>query len=128
MKAKIVLLVFLSFGFYYGTAQVPQGFNYQAVARDGSGDPLPGATLQVMIGILSDTITPVVVWEELHSPVITDASGMFTLVIGTGVRQSGSALSFSDIDWTLVPLFLKTQIHYLGSWKYMGTSILFRAK
>jgi hypothetical protein len=124
MKIKTILSLLLSFSFYVLSSQVPQGMNYQAIARDGTGNPITGVTLQVKIGILSDTITPVVVWEELHSTVKTNAFGMFTLVIGTGVRQSGSALSFSDIDWTVLPLYLKTQIFYQGSWKYMGTSIL----
>jgi hypothetical protein len=124
MKIKTILSLLLSFSFYVLSSQVPQGMNYQAIARDGTGNPITGVTLQVKIGILSDTITPVVVWEELHSTVKTNAFGMFTLVIGSGTRQSGSALSFSDIDWTVLPLYLKTQIFYQGSWKYMGTSIL----
>jgi len=35
--------------------QVPQGFNYQAIARDGSGNPITGATIKVKLSILSDT-------------------------------------------------------------------------
>jgi hypothetical protein len=66
------------------------------------------------------------VWEELLDPVKTNAFGMFTIVVGTGVKQSGSAVTFSDIDWTKTPLFLRTSINYLlpNSWKVMGTSKL----
>jgi hypothetical protein len=102
--------------------QVPQGINYQAIARDINGDPIAGKTMQVRLGILSDTLVPVTVWEELHSTVKTNAFGLFTVVLGKGVKQSGSAPTFADIDWTKTPLWLSTWIYYPSSWKYLGTS------
>jgi hypothetical protein len=105
-------------------SQVPQGFNYQAVAKVVNGGVLTNTTLQVKISFLSDTITPVIVWEELHSSVKTNLSGVFNLVIGSGVRQAGSAAKFSDINWAAKPLYLKTQVFYNNAWKYMGTSRL----
>jgi hypothetical protein len=108
----------------FALCQIPQGFNYQAVAHNSAGTLIMNTTIQVKMGILSDTLTPVVVWEELHSAVKTNIYGVFNLVIGTGVQQSGSALNFSDIDWTCAPLFLKIQINYQGAWKYLGTSRL----
>jgi hypothetical protein len=123
---KITLL--LMFCFATGLTvlcQVPQGFNYQAIAREGSGNPLAGQILQVELSIQADTTaSPVVLWCELHNPVITNASGLFTVVLGTGVRQSGSATTFSDINWTGTPLFIKTRIYYSGSWKTMGSAKL----
>src|SRR4030043_2313702 len=127
MKTKLSLFIlFLGSWFLFldTTAQVPQGFNYQAVAHNSAGAPIMNTTIQVKMGILSDTITPVVVWEELHSTVKTNIYGVFNLVIGTGVRQSGSELNFSDIDWTSAPLFLKVQINYQGAWKNIGNAKL----
>jgi len=127
MKTKLLLTLLLSFYFYLLSSQVPQGFNYQAIARDGSsGDPITGKTMQVKIGILSDTILNTMVWEELFNPVRTNAFGMFNIVVGTGVKQSGSAASFGTIDWTKTPLFLRTSIMYPspGTWRTMGTSKL----
>ncbi|MCU0460593.1 MAG: hypothetical protein MUF36_01055 [Bacteroidales bacterium] len=105
-------------------AQVQQGINYQAVAFNGSGLPIMNTTLQVKAGILSDTLAPVIVWEELHSSVKTNYSGVFNLVVGTGTKQGGSAATFNNIDWSVSPLYLKIQIYYQNSWKYMGTSRL----
>jgi Chaperone of endosialidase/Head domain of trimeric autotransporter adhesin len=125
MKTKLCYVIFFLIShFSLLTAQVPQGFNYQAIARDGSGNPITSATMQVKIGILSDTIANTMVWEELFNPVRTNAFGMFNIVIGTGVKQSGSATAFNAIDWTKTPLFLRTSIYYPGSWKVMGTSKL----
>jgi len=123
MKSLVLSASFL-FIFIMITAQIPQGFNYQAVAHSNTGAAIMNATIQVRVGILSDTITPVIVLEELHSTVKTNASGVFSLVIGTGTRQSGSASEFSSIDWSITPLYLKIQIYYQNAWKYLGTSKL----
>lgn len=114
----------MSFSIYLLSSQVPQGFNYQAVAHNSTGVPIASTNIQVKIGILSDTLTPIIIWEELHSSVKTNATGVFNLVIGTGTKQSGSAATFSAINWSKTPLYLKVQINYLGAWKYMGTSRL----
>ena len=105
-------------------AQVPQGINYQAAAFSNSGAPISECKHSGQSGILSDTLTPVIVWEELHSTVKTNHSGVFNLVIGTGTFQSGSAAAFSNIDWSVTPLYLKIQIYHQSTWKYMGTSKL----
>ncbi|MBA4322509.1 MAG: hypothetical protein C0408_06795, partial [Odoribacter sp.] len=125
MKTKLLLSALFTFVFYLLSSQVPQGFNYQAIARDGSGNPITGQTLQVELSIQSDTsATPAVIWRELFNPVYTNAFGLFTVVIGTGVRQSGSALTFASINWNAPQLFLKTRIYHLGIWKYMGSAKL----
>jgi len=107
------------------TSQVPQGFNYQAIARDASGNPLSGITINVKLGIQADTsASPVILWEEQHTGVKTNAFGLFTVIIGTGTKSGGSASSFSTVNWRTSPLFLKTQIYYNSAWKYMGSSRL----
>jgi uncharacterized protein (TIGR02145 family) len=107
-----------------GLAQVPQGLNYQAVLHTATGAPVASTTIQVKADILSDTLTPVIVWEELHTGIKTNASGIFNLVIGTGAKQSGSAATFSDIDWSGSPLYLKMQVFYQNSWKSLGSAKL----
>jgi uncharacterized protein (TIGR02145 family) len=120
---KILLLLILSSVFMLTMGQVPQGFNYQALASDASGNPLKNTSLQVKISILSDTITPVIVWEELHATVQTNDRGVFSVVIGTGTRQSTSTVAaFNNINWSATPVFLKTQIYYQSAWKSMGSA------
>lgn len=104
-------------------AQVPQGFNYQALAMDGDGVPLTGLELQVRIAILKDEAGKDVVWEEEHT-VRTNDKGLFTLMIGDrnaiwiqGVKD------FSLIDWSAIPLYIRTMIYY-KEWHTMGVSQL----
>ncbi|MCX6302058.1 MAG: fibrobacter succinogenes major paralogous domain-containing protein [Bacteroidia bacterium] len=129
MKKSFLPLIFFfllfTFPFFFDSnAQIPQGINYQAVGHTSTGAPIANTTIQVKAAILSDTITPVIVWEELHSTVKTNASGIFGLVIGTGTRQSGSASAFGDIDWGKTALYLKIQLYYQNAWKNMGISRL----
>ena len=91
---KAILLSLFSVIFIIAASQSPQGFSYQAVLYNSSGLPVPKAVISVKAGILSDTLTPVIVWEELHSGIKTNASGVFTVVIGTGTKQAGTAAAF----------------------------------
>jgi hypothetical protein len=122
MKTKISFLFLLSYIFYLGSAQVPQGFNYQAIARDGTGNILPNTPLQVMLYIQSSSTGGTIFWKELHNTVTTNSFGLFTIVLGTGARQSGTVATFDKIDWTVTPKYVKTEIYYSGSWKDMGNA------
>jgi len=80
MKIKHLLAVlFVAFTAVITEAQVPQGINYQAIARDGSGNPITNTTIQVKMGILSDTINQIFVREELFSTVKQMPTGSLRL-------------------------------------------------
>jgi len=121
---KPVLLSLFSVICIIAAAQSPQGFSYQAVLYNSSGLPVPKATISVKAGILSDTLTPVIIWEELHSSVRTNSNGVFSVIVGTGTKQSGTASAFSSINWSTPPLYLKIQVNYQSTWKTIGTSKL----
>jgi|WetSurMetagenome_2_1015567.scaffolds.fasta_scaffold00001_316 hypothetical protein len=124
MKTKFSFLFLLFFVFYIGTAQVPQGFNYQAVARDVStNNILANTTLQVMLYIQSTSTGGTIFWKELHNPVVTNSLGLFTVVLGNGTRQTASTVaSFDLIDWSVSPKYVKTEIYYSGAWRDMGAA------
>ena len=124
MKTKLVLSSLLSFVFYLLSSQVPQGFTYQAIARDVSGNAIANQSLPVRLTIQSDSLGGTTFWIEEHSSVATNNLGLFTLVLGKGEKKAGSSVSsFNKIDWSVIPKFIKTEIYY-GGWKYMGTSRL----
>ncbi|MCU0461721.1 MAG: hypothetical protein MUF36_06875, partial [Bacteroidales bacterium] len=90
-------------------SQIPQGFNYQAIARDGTGAVLPNTSLQVMFYIQSLQTGGTLYWKEWHSSVTTNSFGLFNLVVGNGIRQSESTVAtFDAIDWTVTTKYLKT--------------------
>ena len=67
----------------------PNAFNYSAVARDATGQPIATTTIGIQISILKTSPTGASQYSENHF-VNTDAFGLFNLVIGVGAAQSGS--------------------------------------
>ena len=102
---------------------MPQGFNYQAIARNATGLPITNQVIPVRISIMTALTGGTVIWQEDQSSVTADQFGMISLVVGTGTQTGGSAASFSAIDWSAQTLFLKTEVKYPGpGWTDMGTS------
>jgi len=123
--ARLCLTTLLAVLFLTAAAQVPQGINYQALARDVSNNPIASQTIQVRLTILSAIAPDVIQWEELHNSVMTNASGLFTVVLGNGARQDASAVAlFSDIDWNVPEMHLRTHVTYESTEHLMGTSRL----
>jgi hypothetical protein len=120
MKTKLSLTALLSFTFYLLSSQVPQGFTYQAVARNGN-TPIMNTTMPVRITI-QDSLGTQIFWQELHSSASSNNFGVINLVLGRGTRQAASTVAtFSNIDWSVTPKFIKTEIDFSG-WKTMGVT------
>jgi hypothetical protein len=105
--AKIILLLFLSQNIASVIyAQVPQGIPYQAVARNGQGQPLASTNVKVRFSILDSTATGTAVYVESHSTT-TSALGLFTANVGMGAASTGT---FSSINWGQNYKFLKVEL------------------
>lgn len=106
-------------------SQVPRGFNYQAIARDPSGDILSDCELIVLLALVDKAVDGNVIWEEAHRTT-TDKFGLFVLQFGDpdAERVEGKVDFFTEIDWTNLPLFLRTRIDFHGI-NDLGTSQLF---
>lgn len=120
--SSVLLLVLFS---ALSMAQVPRGFNYQAIARDASGAEIASIALDVRIAILSSLSPEVILWEEQHS-LETNDYGLLNLVVGdpAATRIAGMLSDFEDIDWMIKPLFLKTRIYYQNNWLDLGSNML----
>lgn len=120
---RIILVLILSFlGVGMINAQSPDMFNYQAVARDDQGNVLSNQDVGIKISILQGSATGTVVYAEEHSKT-TNAQGLVNLMIGNGSVLSGT---FSNIDWSSGPYFVKVELDETGGTNYsvMGTSQL----
>ncbi|MGD0342361.1 MAG: tail fiber domain-containing protein [Bacteroidales bacterium] len=123
-KLRIFFLLFTcAFFLLPCKAQVPQGFNYQAIARDGSGNVIPNHALPTLIDIVDAQTGGNLIYEESFPSITSNQFGLISLIVGTGTRTGGSAASFSVIDWKSKPLYIRTIIEYPGTtWTTMGTS------
>lgn len=91
-------------------AQFPDGFSYQAVIRDPSGELLVNWTVSLRITIHRSSANGTVVFQETHD-ITTNDFGIVNLVIGQGILNSGS---FSTIEWSSYLHFLQTEVN-IGS-------------
>ena len=123
MCALFILLMVLAICESY--SQAPQGFNYQAVARNTSGEILASTSLDVKFGIIATNPTGTLIWEEEQS-VNTNEFGLFTVMIGdpAASKTGGSATSFAVIDWSADIHFLKVELDPGGGYEVMGTTQL----
>ncbi len=115
----IILTALLTAGAF---AQAPEKLSYQAIVRDHNGLLVKNSTVGVLVSILQTTPTGTAVYVEKHMAA-TNINGMITLEIGGGAPITGT---FSLIDWSNGPYFLKTETDPLGGTNYTisGTSQL----
>ncbi len=97
-----------------GFAQTPQAFNYQAVARDASGNLLANKSIGLQLSILDGSATGTSVYSETFT-VTTNTQGQFSLAVGTGTPAEGT---FTGIKWATGSKYLKTELDPAGGSHY----------
>jgi hypothetical protein len=105
-------------------SQAPQKMSYQCVIRNASGTLVINQSVGVKISILHGSPLGTVSYAETYSPnPQTNANGLLSIEIGGGIPVTGT---FSAINWTSGPYFLKTETDPLGGTAYtiVGTSQL----
>ena len=100
-------------------SQVPQKINYQAVARDNSGNPIIKKAISLRLSILNGSASGSSVYSEVHK-VTTNDYGHFSVMIGGGTGATGV---FKDISWDVSDKYLKIEFDPNGASSYtnMGT-------
>lgn len=96
-------------------AQVPQGISYQAIALNGSGNPVVSSNVGIRLSILDTSATGTVLYTETHIRP-TNAQGLFNLVIGQGTPTVGT---FSAIKWETNSKFLQLEMDVSGGTNYV---------
>jgi hypothetical protein len=99
-------------------AQVPEGFNFQAVIRNNRGDLASNQVVNVKVSILNGLDGSNVIFSENHS-VRTNSQGLITCVIGNGSNQSSE---FSAIEWNNGPFFIQVEADVNGGMDYQLVS------
>jgi hypothetical protein len=101
------------------SAQTPQSFRYQAVARDNSGNVLTNQPVSFRISILSGSVSGTVAYSETHTGLTTNAFGLVELEIGKGTPVTGT---FSAINWGSNSFFVKIEMDPAGGIAYQPLS------
>ncbi|MFM2305851.1 MAG: hypothetical protein RLZZ367_520 [Bacteroidota bacterium] len=119
MRSKFVATILLLYIVLLAVAQAPQQLNYQAIVRDASGTPLPGATnVTVRFKIHDGSATGPVVFTETNTAV-TNQFGLITMFIG-------GTSPLSNVNWGSGAKFLQVEVDVTGGVNFtdMGTSQL----
>jgi uncharacterized protein (TIGR02145 family) len=95
-------------------AQVPNKMSFQMVVRNNLGKLVTNKNCGIQVTILKSTTSGTAEYIENHT-ITSNVNGLITFDIGTGTVKSGS---FSTINWSLGPYFLKTEIDLNGGTNY----------
>lgn len=119
---KILLSTLLLLSGLIVLAQVPAKFNYQGIARNGSGAPLASQALGLRISIINDSASGTALYTETQTAT-TNAYGLYTVAIGTGTPVLGV---LGDVDWSSGEKYLKVELDPAGGTAYtnLGASQL----
>ena len=101
-------------------AQAPQGFNYQAIVRNSSGQLLLNQIVLVKFNILQNSSTGDIVYSETQTA-NTDDLGQINLVVGQGTAPTGT---FSTINWGSGSYYLGIELNSGSGYVAMGNTQL----
>src|SRR5690606_33767462 len=123
MKKNIIILTaILILSNIMVIAQTPEKMSYQAVIRNSSNALVTNQSVGMKISILHGSVNGSAVYEETHTT-NTNTNGLVSITIEDGTVLSGS---FSAIDWSNGPYFVKSETDPSGGTSYSitGTSQL----
>ncbi len=120
-KTLLTIAAVIAFS-VFSFAQTPEKIQYQAVARNASGNIIANQLVGFKISILQGSSSGNSVYTETHIG-LTNGYGLVNLQIGNGTVVSGTVAS---IDWSSNTYFVKIEMDATGGSNYqlMGTSEL----
>ncbi|MEZ4757780.1 MAG: fibrobacter succinogenes major paralogous domain-containing protein [Flavobacteriales bacterium] len=121
MLRTLLLLLFLA-RLMTLSAQAPESFDLQGIARSTTGEVLASQAIALRIGIVADEVNGTVIYQETHA-VTTNAYGLFTVAVGGGAPVLGT---FADVPWGTAPHFVQVELDPTGGTAYqvVGTQQL----
>jgi hypothetical protein len=108
MNKVNLLTIFLGFMAFVAYTQ-PNGFNYQAIARESNGEAMKNKPLTVNFSISTTKTGTPQIWCETHN-VRTTEFGIFTLTVGSETNNCGNKTPLKDLDWKTGEFYLTVKI------------------
>jgi hypothetical protein len=108
LKSKaliIITLIALSFNSF---AQAPNLLNYQGVARNSVGNPLPNQTMKLRLSVHDLLPSGAVVYSEIRQ-ITTNLGGLFSVQIGSAGASSSTG-TLGGVNWIVGNKFLQVEL------------------
>lgn len=109
-KRLLAALIAIVFTVATAKAQAPQKMSFQSVVRNSSGTLVTNHSVGLRLSILQGSINGTAVYVETQTAT-ANANGLVTLQIGGGTVVTGT---FSAIDWSAGPYYIKSEIDPTG--------------
>jgi hypothetical protein len=121
---RFLFILSVCFCSVLGLAQVPQGFNYQAVIRDEGGNPLSNQNITLRFTIWhQDSPQPYTAYQESQVAATNDF-GLVNCIVGIGTPAIGT---WSSIDWRSsavpFPWQLRTEVNIGDGFVDLGSQV-----
>ncbi len=135
--SKSILLIksflFCCFIIFSINTNAQSGIFFQAIARDNYSNSAKDRKIYVQTNIIQSSPTGTIVLAEEHQT-NTDGHGVFSIMVGNGIRVGGTVKDLSSIDWSKGPYYLNINIaitpvgggaswDYTKEWVNLGTTI-----
>ena len=112
--------------------QIPSSIPFQGQAKDENGNTAKNRNIYLQFNIIKNAVDGDKIYSEIHET-STDASGIFSVLIGNGQNNSGQTNPLLHISWDQGPYFLEVQIaikpispilvwNYQNHWINIGTT------
>ena len=108
LKIQALLIISLLALSFSGFAQAPNLLNYQGVARNSAGNPLPNQKMNLRLSVHDRTATGNVVYSETRV-IITNLGGLFSVQVGSTGTTSTSG-TIEGVSWLSGDKYLQVEI------------------
>jgi hypothetical protein len=107
-KKKALLFLALLVLSFTGFAQAPNLLNYQGVARNAVGNPLPNQSMKLRLSIHDLLPSGAVVYSEIRQ-ITTNLGGLFSAQIGSAGASSSTG-TLGGVNWVVGNKFLQVEL------------------
>ncbi len=113
-QALIIITLLMSFSAF---AQAPNLLNYQGVARNSVGNPLPNQTMKLRLSIHDLLPSGAVVYSEIRQ-ITTNLGGLFSVQIGSAGASSSTG-TLGGVNWIVGNKFLQVELDPASNNNYL---------
>ena len=113
-QALIIITLLMSFSAF---AQAPNLLNYQGVARNTVGNPLPNQTMKLRLSVHDLLPSGAIVYSEIRQ-ITTNLGGLFSVQIGSAGASSSTG-TIAGVNWLVGDKFLQVELDPASNNNYL---------
>ena len=117
LKTKAILILTLLAFSFSAFSQAPNLLNYQGVARNAVGNPLPNQTMKLRLSVHNLLPSGTVVYSEIR-PITTNLGGLFSVQIGSAGATSTSG-TIAGVNWLVGDKYLQVELDPASNNNYL---------